>query len=223
MSNFSRIYHQSQRADKRKAQKKARLARIRIVKNASGQALYSKKKAHEQRMQAFEQGLLSIDALKDEDIFEIQHHHLLKCLETATEREINDMEIMYGDEYGSSQTPPPSFPTSTRSKTGSRDRSSSVLAFANCCIGSNENNDRVRNRSQKSQKSASLSNDHAHNRFNRQRQSTIPETDIESQPSETIHLHENSRSGPPQASNNTNQHETVAKTNEEKKDETSIV
>lgn len=42
VSNFSRIYHQSQRADKRKAQKKARLARIRIVKNASGQALYSK-------------------------------------------------------------------------------------------------------------------------------------------------------------------------------------
>jgi hypothetical protein len=35
-------------------------------------------------MQAFEQGLLSIDALKDEDIFEIQHHHLLQCLERAT-------------------------------------------------------------------------------------------------------------------------------------------
>lgn len=84
VSNFSRIYHQNQRADKRKAQKKARLARIRIVKNASGQALFAKKKAHEQRMQAFEQGLLNVEALKDEDIFEIQHHHLLQCLEKAT-------------------------------------------------------------------------------------------------------------------------------------------
>ncbi|KHJ87633.1 hypothetical protein OESDEN_12588 [Oesophagostomum dentatum] len=63
---------------------KARLARIRIVKNASGQALFNKKKAHEARMQAFEQGLLSFDALRDEDIFEIQHHHLLQCLEKAT-------------------------------------------------------------------------------------------------------------------------------------------
>ncbi|KIH55109.1 hypothetical protein ANCDUO_14739, partial [Ancylostoma duodenale] len=63
---------------------KARLARIRIVKNASGQALFNKKKAHEARMQAFEQGLLTFDALRDEDIFEIQHHHLLQCLEKAT-------------------------------------------------------------------------------------------------------------------------------------------
>lgn len=63
---------------------KARLARIRIVKNASGKALFSKKKAHEARMQAFEQGLLSFDSLKDDDIFEIQHRHLLQCLEKAT-------------------------------------------------------------------------------------------------------------------------------------------
>ncbi|KAK6016623.1 hypothetical protein OSTOST_17892, partial [Ostertagia ostertagi] len=87
VSNFSRIYHQNQRADKRRAQKKARLARIRIVKNASGQALFNKKKAHEARMKAFEQGLLSFDALRDEDIFEIQHHHLLQCLEKATVHE----------------------------------------------------------------------------------------------------------------------------------------
>lgn len=60
------------------------MARIRIVKNASGQALFSKKKAHEARVQAFEQGILSLESLKDEDIFEIQHHHLLQCLERAT-------------------------------------------------------------------------------------------------------------------------------------------
>ncbi|KAI6176101.1 BTB domain-containing protein [Aphelenchoides bicaudatus] len=228
VSNFSRIYHQSQRADKRKAQKKARLARIRIVKNASGQALYSKKKAHEQRMQAFEQGLLSIDALKDEDIFEIQHHHLLKCLEMATERDNTDIDLDF--EYGTTNTPPPSFPlsTSTRSKTGSRDRSSSVLGFANCCIGGNERS--ARNRSQKSQQSDSIPNDHARNRSNRQRQSNIPETDIESQ-IETIHLHENhSRQPPAQTLNNAThpahpaQHETVASsTNEQEKDDMSSV
>ncbi|KAI1717418.1 ion transport protein domain-containing protein [Ditylenchus destructor] len=108
VSNFSRIYHQNQRADKRKAQKKARLARIRIVKNASGQALYSKKKAHESRMHAFEQGLLSLDSLKDEDIFEIQHHHLLQCLERATERELVETEGDY--ECGIRGTPPPITP-----------------------------------------------------------------------------------------------------------------
>ncbi|PAV68540.1 hypothetical protein WR25_02988 [Diploscapter pachys] len=105
VSNFSRIYHQNQRADKRRAQKKARLARIRIVKNASGQALFNKKKAHEARMQAFEQGLLSLDALRDEDIFEIQHHHLLQCLEKATEREFVEADVAF---EGGRNTPPPS-------------------------------------------------------------------------------------------------------------------
>jgi potassium voltage-gated channel Shal-related subfamily D protein 2 len=111
VSNFSRIYHQNQRADKRKAQKKARLARIRIVKNASGQALFAKKKAHEQRMHAFEEGKLSVDALKDDDIFEIQHHHLLQCLEKATER-----EFIENDDYESGLirgSPPPLTPPIT--------------------------------------------------------------------------------------------------------------
>ncbi|EYC31387.1 hypothetical protein Y032_0004g2125 [Ancylostoma ceylanicum] len=103
VSNFSRIYHQNQRADKRRAQKKARLARIRIVKNASGQALFNKKKAHEARMQAFEQGLLTFDALRDEDIFEIQHHHLLQCLEKATEREFVESDVTFD---GGHSTPP---------------------------------------------------------------------------------------------------------------------
>ncbi|CAO4373549.1 hypothetical protein L5515_010980 [Caenorhabditis briggsae] len=114
VSNFSRIYHQNQRADKRRAQKKARLARIRIVKNASGQALFNKKKAHEARMQAFEQGQLSFDALRDEDIFEIQHHHLLQCLEKATEREFVESEVMF---EGGRNTPPPSETASLRGKT----------------------------------------------------------------------------------------------------------
>lgn len=54
------------------------------MKNASGQALFTKKKAHEARVHAFEQGLLPLEALRDDDIFEIQHHHLLQCLERAT-------------------------------------------------------------------------------------------------------------------------------------------
>ncbi|VDM08388.1 unnamed protein product [Wuchereria bancrofti] len=111
VSNFSRIYHQNQRADKRRAQKKARLARIRIVKNASGKALFSKKKAHEARMQAFEQGLLSFDSLKDDDIFEIQHRHLLQCLEKATERELTERDIVFSD---SLRTTPPISPSTSQ-------------------------------------------------------------------------------------------------------------
>lgn len=86
---------------------KARLARIRIVKNASGQALYSKKKAHEARMQAFEQGLLSFESLKDEDIFEIQHRHLLQCLEKATviiPLHLNVLQIKFSGKKSSSHS-----------------------------------------------------------------------------------------------------------------------
>ncbi|CAB3232936.1 unnamed protein product [Arctia plantaginis] len=84
VSNFSRIYHQNQRADKRKAQRKARLARIRIAKASSGAAFVSKKKAAEARLAAQESGVELDDAGRDEDIFELQHHHLLRCLERTT-------------------------------------------------------------------------------------------------------------------------------------------
>ncbi|XP_067614489.1 uncharacterized protein [Eurosta solidaginis] len=84
VSNFSRIYHQNQRADKRKAQRKARLARIRIAKASSGAAFVSKKKAAEARWAAQESGIELDDSYRDEDIFELQHHHLLRCLEKTT-------------------------------------------------------------------------------------------------------------------------------------------
>ncbi|PNF21150.1 hypothetical protein B7P43_G05113 [Cryptotermes secundus] len=84
VSNFSRIYHQNQRADKRKAQRKARLARIRIAKASSGAAFVSKKKAAEARLAAQESGLEMDDNYHQEDIFELQHHHLLRCLEKTT-------------------------------------------------------------------------------------------------------------------------------------------
>uniref|UniRef100_A0A183BPQ5 BTB domain-containing protein n=1 Tax=Globodera pallida TaxID=36090 RepID=A0A183BPQ5_GLOPA len=123
VSNFSRIYHQNQRADKRKAQKKARMARIRLVKNASGQALVIKKRAHEARMHDFEQGLLGAEALKDEDIFELQHHHLLMCLEKATERDAlqqDEMDVESQRELleATSSTPPPASPLSVRFPSG---------------------------------------------------------------------------------------------------------
>jgi potassium voltage-gated channel Shal-related subfamily D protein len=82
VSNFSRIYHQNQRADKRKAQKKARMARIRIAKATSGAAFVNKKKATEERLAAVESGLELDEG--PEDIFELQHHHLLRCLEKTT-------------------------------------------------------------------------------------------------------------------------------------------
>ncbi|XP_055365002.1 potassium voltage-gated channel subfamily D member 3-like isoform X2 [Betta splendens] len=44
VSNFSRIYHQNQRADKRRAQKKARLARIRVAKSGSANAFLQSKR-----------------------------------------------------------------------------------------------------------------------------------------------------------------------------------
>lgn len=84
VSNFSRIYHQNQRADKRKAQRKARLARIRVAKASSSAAFANKKKMAESRMLRHEQNGFDSEDFSDEDIFELQHHHLLKCLEKTT-------------------------------------------------------------------------------------------------------------------------------------------
>ncbi|XP_017776953.1 PREDICTED: potassium voltage-gated channel protein Shal isoform X1 [Nicrophorus vespilloides] len=95
VSNFSRIYHQNQRADKRKAQRKARLARIRIAKASSGAAFVSKKKAAEARLAAQESGIELDENCREEDIFELQHHHLLRCLEKTTDREFVELEVPY--------------------------------------------------------------------------------------------------------------------------------
>lgn len=46
----------------------------------------SKKKAAEARLAAQESGLQLDDNYKEEDIFELQHHHLLRCLEKTTVR-----------------------------------------------------------------------------------------------------------------------------------------
>lgn len=63
---------------------KARLARIRIAKASSGAAFANKKKAAEARLAAQESGIELDDTYREEDIFELQHHHLLRCLEKTT-------------------------------------------------------------------------------------------------------------------------------------------
>ena len=62
---------------------KARLARIQIAKATSGAAFVSKKRAAEARMAAHEAGIAAEDG-NGENIFELQHHHLLRCLEKTT-------------------------------------------------------------------------------------------------------------------------------------------
>lgn len=63
---------------------KARLTRIRMAKNSAGAAFLNSKKKLEERMAARESGL-EVDAeLKDNDVFGLQHHHLLTCLEKTT-------------------------------------------------------------------------------------------------------------------------------------------
>ncbi|XP_038243762.1 potassium voltage-gated channel subfamily D member 2 isoform X1 [Dermochelys coriacea] len=86
VSNFSRIYHQNQRADKRRAQKKARLARIRAAKSGTANAYMQSKRNGllsnqlHQSTKEEEQNFLS----KSGSSFETQHHHLLHCLEKTT-------------------------------------------------------------------------------------------------------------------------------------------
>lgn len=46
--------------------------------------MVSKKKAAEARLAAQESGVELDDTGRDEDIFELQHHHLLRCLERTT-------------------------------------------------------------------------------------------------------------------------------------------
>ncbi|XP_016401960.1 potassium voltage-gated channel subfamily D member 1 [Sinocyclocheilus rhinocerous] len=68
VSNFSRIYHQNQRADKMRAQQKVRLARIRLAKKGTTNAFLQ---------------------YKEEGGFHI-HNHLLHCLEKTTNHEFTD-------------------------------------------------------------------------------------------------------------------------------------
>ncbi|XP_026568825.1 potassium voltage-gated channel subfamily D member 3 isoform X2 [Pseudonaja textilis] len=95
VSNFSRIYHQNQRADKRRAQKKARLARIRVAKTGSSNAYL-----HSKRNGLLNEALELTGSMEDEhninkatSIIESQHHHLLHCLEKTTNHEFIDEQM----------------------------------------------------------------------------------------------------------------------------------
>ncbi|KAM3872602.1 LOW QUALITY PROTEIN: A-type voltage-gated potassium channel KCND3 [Diretmus argenteus] len=113
VSNFSRIYHQNQRADKRRAQKlqKARLARIRISKTGSSNAfLHSKRnglfnEALELTQIPYKMNLSDQSSIGEEQqlskstsLLESQHHHLLHCLEKTTNHEFVD-EQCYQQSY----------------------------------------------------------------------------------------------------------------------------
>uniref|UniRef100_A0A8C8SKJ5 Potassium voltage-gated channel subfamily D member 3 n=1 Tax=Pelusios castaneus TaxID=367368 RepID=A0A8C8SKJ5_9SAUR len=95
VSNFSRIYHQNQRADKRRAQKKARLARIRVAKTGNSSAYL-----HSKRNGLLNEALDLTGSTDDEQhiskstsLIESQHHHLLHCLEKTTNHEFIDEQL----------------------------------------------------------------------------------------------------------------------------------
>ncbi|XP_015254886.1 PREDICTED: potassium voltage-gated channel subfamily D member 2 [Cyprinodon variegatus] len=94
VSNFSRIYHQSQRAEKRKAQKASKEA---------GQAL----------------------VCKINPGFDLQHHHLLNCLEKTTNHE-------FVDEKSYESSCRELSPVKQLSRSSSTSSSSSLHGFS-CC------------------------------------------------------------------------------------------
>uniref|UniRef100_UPI0037E6FF5D A-type voltage-gated potassium channel KCND2 n=1 Tax=Semicossyphus pulcher TaxID=241346 RepID=UPI0037E6FF5D len=89
VSNFSRIYHQSQRAEKRRAQKKTRLARIHVVKSG-GASAYLQYKQSRLLIELDEEEAGQALVCKSNPNFEVHHHHLLNCLEKTTNHEFVD-------------------------------------------------------------------------------------------------------------------------------------
>ncbi|XP_061817479.1 A-type voltage-gated potassium channel KCND2 [Nerophis lumbriciformis] len=91
VSNFSRIYLQSQRAEKRRAQKKTRLARISAGKNAGANAYLRYKQLTDADPEASKQ---AGEALVCKANMEVQRHHLLHCLEKTTNHGFVDPKTM---------------------------------------------------------------------------------------------------------------------------------
>ncbi|XP_033862931.3 potassium voltage-gated channel subfamily D member 1-like [Acipenser ruthenus] len=87
VSNFSRIYHQNQRADKRRAQLKIRLARIRLAKSGTTNAFLQYKEHG--GLQDHGSGNQAL-CIRNRSAFEHQHNHLLHCLEKTTNHEFTD-------------------------------------------------------------------------------------------------------------------------------------
>ncbi|XP_058481718.1 potassium voltage-gated channel subfamily D member 2 isoform X2 [Solea solea] len=95
VSNFSRIYHQSQRAEKRRAQKKTSLARIHAVKSRGASAFLQYKHSGLRVDQDEEESKEKGQALvcNNNPTFEVHRHHLLHCLETTTNHEFVDEKL----------------------------------------------------------------------------------------------------------------------------------
>ncbi|XP_056878371.1 potassium voltage-gated channel subfamily D member 2 isoform X2 [Takifugu flavidus] len=93
VSNFSRIFQQSQRAEKRRAQKKTRLARIHMVKSGCANAYleFKQKQLVDLSDEAVKEHVLVSGT---EPHVELHHHHLLRCLETTTNHQFVD-EMTY--------------------------------------------------------------------------------------------------------------------------------
>ncbi|KAM9772544.1 A-type voltage-gated potassium channel KCND2-like isoform 2-T2 [Syngnathus typhle] len=83
VSNFSRIYHQSQRAEKRRAQKKSQLARIQAGKS-QGASAYMRYKLLADAEASKEAGRALLDKVNAGPNMAARHHHLLHCLEKTT-------------------------------------------------------------------------------------------------------------------------------------------
>ncbi|XP_068454170.1 A-type voltage-gated potassium channel KCND1 isoform X2 [Clinocottus analis] len=93
VSNFSRIYHQNQRADKMRAQQKVRMARIRMAKKGTVNAFLQYK---EDRALGDRQNNSTALCVKNRSAFEHQHNHLLHCLEKTTNHEFTK-EMNYSE------------------------------------------------------------------------------------------------------------------------------
>jgi len=64
----------------------ARLARTRLHKSALTSAFFQGKERSEIILTKAQNGSLSLSELNGKNTFELQHHHLMKCLEQATVR-----------------------------------------------------------------------------------------------------------------------------------------
>ena len=64
------------------------MARIQLAKTASRKAFLANKRKFEARLQMLQttQRDANEDSYNDEDTFQLQHHHLLACLERTTVR-----------------------------------------------------------------------------------------------------------------------------------------
>lgn len=85
VSNFSRIYSQNQRADKRRAQKRARLARIKAGRNAASRARVNADGAGDGKPPDEDgKGDHAGSNNAKNTTFEEEHKHLLDCLDITT-------------------------------------------------------------------------------------------------------------------------------------------